>query len=265
VRYALLFFILLFIPLVCAIDDHNCAIYGIKTVNGTELGAQLYVRAQVYDNQSNNSLVNAQCYLVGYDGLMNPTFTSDESKSLDTGEVIISHTLSEPTVNNYTAYLLKLSCRCADNTSVTDDMCNDGTTGQSVSFRSCVSSVPYKTGGDKRNVYGGKDVSFIWVVIILPILLGIALMVSAFIFGPQHAVLKIFLFFCPFLCFFVSMQMAAQTLITYYGFDDLVNIIGDTTYWTAFTLFVLISYIIVYVIVALSKSMLSKGKTEFEI
>ena len=248
-----------------------CLIPTIMAPPTFTLGNLGTVKIEITDQINGHPIINALCRSEAYDLSGVPILSEpygDYLLSSSDGELIFSHTMSEDYWETNTTYLYEFHCHCPANSTIAipDRRCYDEVTGNAIGFRSCSRVQQFTTGiEDHRQLHSGSNLTLLMVIILLPFLFGVALMVSAFIFGPQHAVLKIFLFFCPFLCFFVSMQMAAQTLITYYGFDDLVNIIGDTTYWTAFTLFVLISYIIVYVIVALSKSMLSKGKTEFEI
>lgn len=251
-------------------NQWNCIINQITSPGTFNLGETGAVKIDVIDSVTGHNIVNARCRSEAYDINEAPLLAEpydDFILSTAGGEAVFMHTMSEDFWNPNQSYIYEFHCHCPANSTITipEERCYDETMGTAFGFKACSVQALFTTGTDNRPLNGTKDLTFLWIAALLPFFLGVVLMCSSFIFGPQHAVLKVFLFFVPFLGFFASMQMTAQTLIRYYGFDDLVNSISDVTYWSAMMLFVILSYILVYFIVVLGKSILTKGKTEFEL
>lgn len=83
-------------------------------------------------------------------------------------------------------------------------------------------------------------------LILIPLLFGILLLIGSFIFGEEHAVLKIILFLMAYLTVFLSLWFGLQTVVRYYGFTDLQEAIGTTTWIIGIVFFVILSYFLIY-------------------
>ena len=95
----------------------------------------------------------------------------------------------------------------------------------------------------------GGNSMIIGTIIILPILLGLILLFSAFTLNPeQHPALKIFLFLLSIITFFVSMHFGLVALIELYNFPALENLMGSTVYWMTLVFGVIVMYFFIYLI-----------------
>jgi len=92
-----------------------------------------------------------------------------------------------------------------------------------------------------------EDKMIIAIIILLPMILSIMFLIGAAILDQkEHKTLKIFLFLLSPLPFFVSMNIAIMSVVKFYDFPELQNLIGSTTYWFGWVFFVIIVYFIIY-------------------
>ena len=86
------------------------------------------------------------------------------------------------------------------------------------------------------------------IIILLPILLGIFFLIGAGTMGEDHNVLRMFLFMLSVILFFVSLHMGLLTVIKYYDFPELQDLMGTTTYWVGIVFGVIVTYFIIYLV-----------------
>ena len=92
-----------------------------------------------------------------------------------------------------------------------------------------------------------EDEMIIAIIILLPMILSALLLVGAVSLDPKdHKALKMFLFLLSPIPFFVSMHLGMISVIKFYDFPELQNLIGSTTYWFGWMFFVIITYFIIY-------------------
>lgn len=93
------------------------------------------------------------------------------------------------------------------------------------------------------------DKGIISIIIFLPIILSIIFLIgAATLNGEKHPALKIFLFILSIVPFFVSMHLAMVSMVKFYDFQALEEIIGTTTYWVGIIFGLIITYFIIYLI-----------------
>lgn len=101
-------------------------------------------------------------------------------------------------------------------------------------------------------------------LILVPMLFGILLLIGSFMFGEDHAVLKIALFLVAYLTVFISLWFGVQTVVRYYGFADLQEAIGTTTWIIGLIFFAIISYFLIYAFIKGVESAAQKKQREME-
>jgi hypothetical protein len=84
------------------------------------------------------------------------------------------------------------------------------------------------------------------IIIILPMLLGFIFLLGSFFLGEEHNAIKIFLFIISIVPFFMSMNYGMITLINYYNFTELQDLIGTHVYWVTLLFFTILTYFIIY-------------------
>jgi len=93
--------------------------------------------------------------------------------------------------------------------------------------------------------YGDKMI--ISVIILLPMILSLILLIGAISLNPEdHKALKLFLFLLSPIPFFASMHIAMISVIKFYDFPELQNLMGSTTYWVGWIFFIVITYFVIY-------------------
>jgi hypothetical protein len=112
-----------------------------------------------------------------------------------------------------------------------------------------------------ENSVGGFPLA---VLILVPLLFGILLLVGSFMFGEDHAVLKIALFLFAYLTVFLSLWFGVQTVVRYYGFADLQEAIGTTVWIIGILFFVIVSYFLIYAFIQGVEAAAQKKKKELE-
>lgn len=101
-------------------------------------------------------------------------------------------------------------------------------------------------------------------LILVPMLFGIMLLIGSFMFGEDHAVLKIALFLIAYLTVFLSLWFGVQTVVRYYGFADLQEAIGTTTWIIGIIFFVILSYFMIYAFIQGVEAAAQKKRKELE-
>lgn len=98
--------------------------------------------------------------------------------------------------------------------------------------------------GTTREITQGPegDDMFIGFLILIPMLLGLGLLIATMSMGKAHDLLKIFLFLLSFLLFFSSMHIGMVSVIKFYEWPEMQEVIGTTVYWTGLILSFLIAY-----------------------
>lgn len=102
----------------------------------------------------------------------------------------------------------------------------------------------FEIGSNKENSVGGNPLT---AMILLPLLMGILFMLSAFLLNPeQHGVLRIFLMLASLFTYFGSSWIGVQSVIQYYGFPEIQESSTFMLYMFGVILFVVISYFMIY-------------------
>lgn len=102
------------------------------------------------------------------------------------------------------------------------------------------------------------------MIILLPLLFGILLLIGSFMFGEEHAVLKIGLFMLSYLTIFISLWFSIQVVVRYYGFTDLQDAIGLTTMIAGVMFFVIVSYFMIYAFIKGTEAAAQQKRKELE-
>lgn len=103
------------------------------------------------------------------------------------------------------------------------------------------------TGGCDFKVYE-ENKMIIGMIILIPLVLSMVLLASSYFLSEEHNVLKIFLFLLSIIPFFISLHMGAVSLVKFYNFTALEEIIGNTTYWFTVIFGAIVSYFCIYLI-----------------
>ena len=102
----------------------------------------------------------------------------------------------------------------------------------------------------------------IGMIILLPMILGLFMMMGAWSLDAKvHAPLRIFLFLLSTVTFWVSMHFGLLSLIQFFNFTALEDMIASTIFWSGWVFAIIIIYFIIYLIYILFKGM-SKAKYE---
>jgi len=91
-------------------------------------------------------------------------------------------------------------------------------------------------------------VGFFAILVLIPIIFGLFLLFGAASLGDEHTVLRIFMFLFAPLTIFVSLHFAMIGVVKYLGLTELMESIGDTTYWLTWLFVLIISYFMIYFI-----------------
>lgn len=96
------------------------------------------------------------------------------------------------------------------------------------------------------------------IIILLPLILSIISLIGAATLGEEHNALRIFLFLFSMIPFFGSMHMGLVSLIEFYDFPALQEVMASTTYWVGIIFGVIITYFIIYLFYTLVKTARAK-------
>jgi hypothetical protein len=104
------------------------------------------------------------------------------------------------------------------------------------------------------------DSMIIGIIILLPIILGIFFLIGAVTLNKSHWHLKIFLYLLSIITFFSSMHFGLLSVVKYFDFPELQNLMGTTTYWVGLVFYVLVSYFIIVFVIYMIHGMAQKRK-----
>ena len=110
-----------------------------------------------------------------------------------------------------------------------------------------------------------EDKMIIAIIILLPIILSIVFLLGAFVTdADEHRLLKLFLFLASMIPFFTSMHLAMISLVKFYDFPEMQDLIGSTTYWVGIIFFVVLTYFMIYVFYTATHVAAQKKKARLE-
>lgn len=99
-------------------------------------------------------------------------------------------------------------------------------------------------------IEGSGGMGLIAAIVLLPLFFGIFALVGAVTLnGEDHGALKVFLYLISFITVWVSFHFGLLTVIKYYDFPELQNLMGSTTYWMAIIFFAIVVYFLIYVFI----------------
>lgn len=93
--------------------------------------------------------------------------------------------------------------------------------------------------------------SFLWVVILLPFLLGVIFVVGSATMSEEHGVLKIFMFLLSAPMFFISLLIGMKTVVRFYNMPEVLNGLGDSIYVIAIIFGLILVYFIIYLVIVI--------------
>jgi len=85
-------------------------------------------------------------------------------------------------------------------------------------------------------------------LILIPMFLAFFLLIGGISLDKEHAPLKIFLFLLGIIFFWTSLHFGMVSVVQFYNFPILENLIGSTTWWTGMIFFIILSYFCIYII-----------------
>ena len=102
------------------------------------------------------------------------------------------------------------------------------------------------------NKEGNKEEpsSIIAVIILLPVIFAVMFLFMAFSLGDDHTILRIGLFLLSFSGMFLSVYIGTLSIIEYYDFPEMQDLMGDLTYIIGIIFFTMLVYICIYLIAA---------------
>lgn len=104
----------------------------------------------------------------------------------------------------------------------------------------------------------------IGIAILLPLFFGLFMLIGSATMGREHNVLRIFMFLLSIIAFYTSLHFAMVAVVQFFNFPALENLIGTTTYWSAWVGVVIITYFIIYAFYKMIHHMAQKKKEELE-
>lgn len=104
--------------------------------------------------------------------------------------------------------------------------------------------------GSTREVYviEEEDKMIVGVLILIPIILAFFLLIGAMNLNEEHSVLKMFMYMIGIAFFWVSLHIGSLSLIKFYVWPELHDLIGTITWVTGLIFIVLISYFAINII-----------------
>jgi len=106
--------------------------------------------------------------------------------------------------------------------------------------------------------------TMIGIIILLPMILGLFFLIGAATLNDRHSVLRIFLFLLSVPTFFVSLHMGLMSVVKFYNWPELQNLIGSTTYWIGWVFFIIIAYFLIYIFYLAVHEAAQKRREEIE-
>lgn len=110
-----------------------------------------------------------------------------------------------------------------------------------------------------------EDNMIIAALIIIPILFSFALLWIGKELDPEtHSALRIFLFLLSIIPFFVSFHFGLISTVEFYDFPELQNLIGSTTYYIGMTLFIMITYFLIFIFYTIMNRIKDEKERRYE-
>lgn len=102
------------------------------------------------------------------------------------------------------------------------------------------------------------------VIILLPLIMGFLLLYAGNQLGGRHIPIKVLMFLLAPISFWVSLHYGMVSLVKYYNFPELQNLIGSTVYWTGGVFILLFVYWLIYLFVVMVNYSAQKKKEKLE-
>lgn len=102
------------------------------------------------------------------------------------------------------------------------------------------------------------------IIILLPLLMGFLLLYAGNQLSNEHSAIKILMFLFAPISFWVSLHFGMVSLVKYYDFPELQNLIGSTVYWTGGIFILLFVYWVIYLFVKMTNYSAQKKKEKLE-
>lgn len=112
--------------------------------------------------------------------------------------------------------------------------------------------------------YVGQDLMPLGIIILIPLVFSIVLLVGAVSLGKDHTALKIGMLLLSIPPFFISLNVSLLTLIRYYEFTALEELVATTGFIIGMSLAVFISYFLIYFIAYLFNIAAQQKKVKYE-
>lgn len=98
-------------------------------------------------------------------------------------------------------------------------------------------------------------------LIILPVILGLFLLLGSFFLSEDHTPLKIFMFLLSMVTVWVSLHFGMVSIVEFYDFPEMQNLIGTTTFWFSSLFVVMVTYFLIYLVYKITEK-IGKEKEE---
>ena len=83
-------------------------------------------------------------------------------------------------------------------------------------------------------------------IILIPAIFGLFMIIGAFSLSERHAPLRIGMLLLSVVSIWTALHFGLVSIIKFYNFPELVNLIGSTTRWTGIIFFILLAYFLFY-------------------
>ena len=101
------------------------------------------------------------------------------------------------------------------------------------------------------------------IIILLPMLLGLFMLGGAFTLDKDHhAALRIFLYLMSTVTFWVSMHFGLLSLIQFFRFEALEDMVSTTVFWSAWIWGAVVTYFLIYLIYLIFKGLSEQEDAE---
>lgn len=101
-------------------------------------------------------------------------------------------------------------------------------------------------------------------IILLPMLFAFLLLIGAINLNEEHGALKVTMFLLAPIFFWTSLHFGVLSIIQYYDFPALENILGTTVWWSGLLFFGIVSYFMIYFIYKAFQVAAQKKKERLE-
>lgn len=185
----------------------------------------------------------------------------------DDKEISENCTMMSPTILNCASFTYKIINSSTGAEVVNDNLVSFGNNIYAFNFTQPEGDYIVKLcDGSTREVASRpkRDYMMIAAIILLPMLLGFFLILASNGLGDDHVALRLFLFLLSPIMFMVSLHFGLVSLIKFYNFPELQDIIGNTVYWFGLVFGVIVTYFIIYLFIKLVHTAAEKKKERLE-